>query len=66
MSKKKIWKILKGTYKKPIDGEDVDRLVAGVQQEIMLDARDVETMDALESGKIDWSGNVIKKQKRKR
>ena len=46
MTKKKVWKILKGTYKKPIDGDDVDRVVAEVQQEDMLDARDMEVMDA--------------------
>ena len=28
MSKKKIWKILDGTYKKPIDANDIDRLIA--------------------------------------
>ena len=66
MTKKKVWKILKGTYKIPIDGDDVDRLVAGVQQEIMLDARDMEVMDAINSGKIYWSGDVIKEKKRKR
>jgi len=59
--KKKVWKILDGTYKRPIDQEDVDRLVAAVQQEIMLDTRDVETMDAINDGKIDWSGNATKK-----
>ena len=61
-SKKKVWKILKGTYKKPISQDDVDRLIAGVQQEIMLDARDIETMDAIEKGKMDWSGNATKKK----
>jgi len=56
MSRKKIWKILDGTYKKPIDANDVDRLIAGIQQEIYLDKRDIETLDAIEQGKINWSG----------
>ena len=61
MSKKKIWKILDGTYKKPIDANDVNRLIAGIQQEIYLDERDIETMDAIDQGKIDWSGDAPKK-----
>ena len=61
MSKKKIWKILDGTYKKPIDVNDVERLIAGIQQEIYLDERDIETMDAIDQGKIDWSGDAPKK-----
>jgi hypothetical protein len=61
MSKKKIWKILDGTYKKPIDANDVDRLIAGIQQEIYLDERDIETLDAIDQGKIDWSGDATKK-----
>ena len=61
--KLKVWKILKGTYKKPIGKEDVERLVAAVQQECYWDDRDVETWDAINSGKIDWSGNVRSKRK---
>ena len=66
MSKKKIWKILDGTYKKPIDANDVNRLIAGIQQEIYLDERDIETMDAIDQGKIDWSGEQPNATKRKR
>jgi len=62
MSKKKTWKILDGSFKKPIDVDDVERLIAGIQQEIYLDERDVETMDAIEKGKIDWTGNAITKK----
>ena len=61
MSRKKIWKILDGTYKKPIDANDVNRLIAGIQQEIYLDERDIETMDAIDQGKINWSGDGPKK-----
>ena len=56
MSKRKVWKILKGTYKRPIGKKDTERLIAAVQQECYWDDRDVETWDAINSGKIDWSG----------
>ena len=48
LKKKKVWKILDGTYKprkQPISKEDVERLVAAVQQECYWDDRDVETWD---------------------
>ena len=61
--KLKVWKILDGTYKKPIGKEDVERLIAAVQQECYWDNRDVETWDTINSGKIDWSGNVRSKRK---
>ena len=64
--KKKVWKILDGTYKKPIGKEDVERLVAAVQQECYWDDRDVETWDEINAGKIDWSGEQINATKRKR
>ena len=66
IKKKKVWKILDGTYKprkQPIDKDDVERLIAGVQQEHYWDKRDVETWDAINSGKIDWSGDVRSKRK---
>ena len=66
IKKKKVWKILDGTYKprkQPIKKEDVERLIAGVQQECYWDDRDVETFDAINSGKIDWSGDVRSKRK---
>ena len=61
--KLKVWKILKGTYKKPINKEDVERLIAAVQQECYWDDRDVETWDTINSGKINWSGDVRSKRK---
>jgi len=63
LKKKKVWKILDGTYKKPIGKEDVERLVAAVQQECYWDERDVETWDKIQTGKIDWSGDVRSKRK---
>ena len=59
----KAWKILNGTYKKPIGKEDVEWLIAGIQQECYWTDRDVETFDAINSGKIDWSGDVRSKRR---
>ena len=59
----KAWKILNGTYKKPIDKGDVEWLIAGIQQECQWTDRDVETFDAINSGNIDWSGNVRSKRR---
>ena len=64
LKKKKVWKILDGTYKKPIGKEDVERLVAAVQQECYWDDRDVETWDAINSGKIDWSGDRVRSKRK--
>ena len=66
IKKKKIWKILDATYKprkQPIGNYDVERLVAAVQQECYWDDRDVETWDEIQTGKINWSGNVRSKRK---
>ena len=59
----KTWKILSGTYKKPICKEDVEWLLAGIQQEYYWTDRDVQTFDAINSGKIDWSGDVRSKRR---
>ena len=59
----KVWKVLNGTYKRPIGKEDVEWLIAGIQQECYWDDRDIETCDAINSDKIDWSGDVRSKRK---
>jgi len=59
----KVWRLLKGTYKKPIGREDVERLIGAVQQEYYWDRRDIETWDAIQEGKIDWSGDVRSKRR---
>ena len=59
----KTWKVLNGTYKKPIDKEDVEWLIAGIQQECVWDERDQKTFQAIQDGKIDWSGDVRSKRK---
>ena len=64
--KLRVWKILDGSYKprkKQIGKEDVEWLIAGIQQECYWTDRDVETWDAINSGKIDWSGDVRSKRK---
>ncbi len=66
MSKKKVWKILKGSYKKPVGKEDVEILIAAVQSECYWDDRDVEVWDEINAGKLDWSGERINATKRKR
>ena len=46
MTKKKVWKILDGTYvpkKMPITNYDVERLIAAMQQECYWDQRDIDT-----------------------
>ena len=59
----KVWKVLNGTYKKPICKEDVDWLIAGIQQECFWTERDIETFDAIQAGSIDWSGDVRSKRR---
>ena len=64
--KLRVWKILDGSYKprkKQIGKEDVEWLIAGIQQECYWTDRDVETFDAINSGKIDWSGDVRSKRR---
>ena len=59
----KVWKLLNGTYKKKINKKDVEWLIAAIQQDIYWEERDLETFEAIESGKIDWSGDVRKHRK---
>ncbi len=66
MSKKKVWKILDGTYKKPIGKEDVERLIAAVQSECYWDDKDIEVWDEINSGRMDWSGERLNGQRRKK
>ena len=54
--KNRFWSKLKGTYKKPIGKEEVERLIAGIQQEIIPDELDIRTLNEIEKGLIDWSG----------
>lgn len=70
--KNKFWLKLKGTY---IDDpvrldhnklkDDVERLIAAVQQEIIWDDTDVKTWDMIQEGIVDWTGEVDKRYRRK-
>ena len=64
--KLKVWKILKGTYKKPIGKEDVEWLIAGIQQECFWTDRDVETWDAIQNKEINWGGQRARSKRRPR
>ena len=69
LKKKKVWKILDGTYKpkkKPIGKKDVERLIAAVQQECYWDDRDVEVWDEINAGKMDWSGERVRSKRKPR
>ena len=59
----KVWKLLNGTYKKKINREDVEWLIAAIQQDIYWDDREQKTFQAIQDGKIDWSGDVRKHRK---
>ena len=61
----KVWKILKGTYKQKehIQKAKVERLIAAIQQEIEWDDTDIKTMQAIDDGIIDWSGDVRSKRR---
>ena len=60
----KIWKILNGTYKKQTQAQkDVDRLIAAIQQELEWDKKDIATHLKIQTGKIDWSGDVRSKRR---
>jgi hypothetical protein len=62
--KEKGTKKLKGTYKKqtPIQ-EDVERLIAAIQQELEWDKKDIATWHKIQMGITDWSGDVRSKRR---
>ena len=77
--KNKFWQKLKGTYQTPlgldIDNLDinhiklqanVERLIAAVQQDLMWDDTDMETWHKIQSGYVDWSGQVHKPKAKKK
>ena len=59
----KIWKLLLGKPKKTKDQKAVDRLICAVQQELEWDSKDIATWHKIETGKIDWSGDVRSKRR---
>ena len=60
----KVWKILNGTYKKktPLQ-ENVERLIAAIQQDLEWDKKDIATFIKIQQGNIDWSGDVRSKRR---
>jgi hypothetical protein len=60
----KIWKILTGDYKKRTRvQEDVERLICAIQQELEWDKKDIATFLKIQTGIMDWSGNVRSKRR---
>ena len=60
----KVWKILKGTYKKQTpEQKAVERLIAAIQQYLKWDDKDLATFTKIQQGIIDWSGDVRSKRK---
>ena len=55
---------IKRNYKKqtPIQ-EDVERLIAAIQQELEWDKKDIATFIKIQQGTIDWSGDVRSKRR---
>ena len=60
----KVWKILNGTYKKktPLQ-EDVESLIAAIQQDLEWDKKDIATWHKIQQGITDWSGDVRSKRR---
>ena len=60
----KVWKILTGTYKKRTRlQEDVERLIAAIQQDLEWDKKDIATFLKIQQGTTDWSGDVRSKRR---
>ena len=60
----KVWKILNGTYKKRTRlQEDVENLIAAIQQELEWNKKDIATFIKIQTGIIDWSGDVRSKRR---
>ena len=63
----KLWKVLNGTYKKTTKIQrEVERLIKAIQQDIVWDDKDIATFQKIQTGKIDWSGNVRSKRRIRR
>lgn len=48
--------------KKSITKKDVDQLIAAIQQDLKWDEKDIRTFDAINKGKITWTGKVKKEK----
>ena len=60
----KVWKILNGTYKKRTRlQEDVENLIAAIQQDLEWDKKDIATFLKIQQGTTDWSGDARSKRR---
>ena len=60
----KVWKILNGTYNKRTRmQQDVESLIAAIQQDLEWDKKDIATFLKIQTGIIDWSGDVRSKRR---
>ena len=60
----KLWKVLSGTYKRQTQEQKaVERLICAIQQELEWDKKDIATHLKIQTGKIDWSGDVRSKRR---
>ena len=60
----KLWRALTGTItKKTQTKQDVERLIAAIQQDLEWDKKDLRTFIKIQKGKIDWSGDVRSKRR---
>ena len=78
--KNKFWEKLKGTYPSTTTRArelyldvahiklqtNVERLIAAVQQDLMWDDTDMETWHKIQSGYVDWSGQIHKPKAKKK
>ena len=71
--KNKFWEKLKGTYQEDATmldhkqlAQDVERLIAAVQQDMIWDDKDIKTWDMIQEGIVDWSGEISKKYRGKK
>ena len=60
----KVWKILTGDYKKGTRmQQDVENLIAAIQQDLEWDKKDIATFIKIQQGTTDWSGDVRSKRR---
>ena len=60
----KLWKILSLKKTRQTKNQKaVIRLVQAIQQELEWDKQDIATWNKIQTGKIDWSGDVRSKRR---
>ena len=46
--------------------QDVERLIAAEQKDMIWDDKDIKTWDMIQEGIVDWSGEISKKYRGKK